>query len=334
MSAEIRTRRVATNGIELDVHEAGRPGDPVVLLLHGFPECAYSWRHQMGPVADAGYHVLAPDQRGYAGSDAPDTVEAYHVDHLAGDLLGLLDDAGAAQATVVGHDWGALVAWDMARMFPERINALVAVSVPYTPWPAPPTAVLEHIYGDDFFYILYFQDVGPPEAELETDVRASLHHILWSASGENFPRSGVERLPAIGTGFLDVVTAPDDTAVLPGWLTAADLDVYVQAFEHSGFFGPISWYRNLDANYTATEHFSADRMIMPSCFIAGSNDLVIHGRPERLASMEANVPDLRRSVILDGIGHWTQQEDPDGFNEALLGFLADLAELDDASARR
>ncbi|CAN5768892.1 epoxide hydrolase EphA [soil metagenome] len=327
MSAEIRTRRVAANGIELDVHEAGRPGDPVVLLLHGFPECAYSWRHQMGPVADAGYHVLAPDQRGYGGSDAPDTVEAYHIEQLTGDLLGLLDDVDAEQAVVVGHDWGALVAWDMARMFPQRIGALVAVSVPYTPWPAAPTDVLRHIYGDNFFYVLYFQQVGPPEAELESDVRRSLHHILWGASGENFPRSFVGRMPAAGTGFLDVITAPDGTGVLPHWLTAEDLDVYVEAFQRSGFFGPISWYRNLDANYADTKHLPAERMVMPTYFVAGSNDLVIHGRPERVAAMEAHVPDLRRSVILDGIGHWTQQEDPNGFNEALLGFLAEVGDV-------
>jgi len=318
----VRRRRIATNGISLDVVEAGRRSDPVVLLCHGFPESSHSWRHQMRPLADAGYHVLAPDQRGYGTSESPSDVDAYGIDELGGDLLGLLDDVDAQDAVLVGHDWGALVAWDLARLHPERINSLVAMSVPFTPWPAQPTRVLRHIHGDNFFYILYFQDVGPAEAELGADIRRSLHHILWSASGDNFPLHGVERSVAGTSGWLDELHAPEDLDDLPVWLTSADLDTFVDAFSTNGFFGPVSWYRNFDANYERLAPFPASRMTMPTLFVAGSNDLVIHGHPERIEAMQAELPNLRDIVILDGVGHWTQQEDPDGVNAALLGFLA------------
>lgn len=317
-------RRIATNGIELDVDEAGTPGNPVVVLLHGFPECSHSWRHQLQPLADAGFHVLAPDQRGYGRSTAPADVDAYRVDHLSNDVLGLLDTVGADDAIVVGHDWGALLVWDLAQLHPQRIRAVVAASVPHTPWPAPPTEVFKQQFGDKFFYILYFQPVGPAESELGADVRRTMHAMMWSASGEMFKDAVPVDRPMEGTGMLDIMAGPDDLDELPSWLPADDFQVFVDRFEASGFFGPISWYRNLDANYRLTRELGPSRLTMPTFFIGGEHDLVTARRPEMVGLMESVLPNHQGSVILDRVGHWMQQEDPGAFNAALLGFLGSL----------
>jgi pimeloyl-ACP methyl ester carboxylesterase len=324
---EIRQRRVeVADGVELDVTEAGRRGDPVVVLCHGFPECAYSWRHQMQPLADAGFHVLAPDQRGYGHSSAPSDVASYGAQHLTADVAALLDDAGAERGVVVGHDWGAFVAWHMAQLHPDRVRAVVGVSVPYTAWPAPPTELMRAMFGDRFFYILYFQEVGPAERELEADVPHTMRTVLWAGSGERYRGVPSEMLPAAGTGFLDAMIhgagpIPDG---LPEWLTPADLDTYVERFTTSGFFGPLSWYRNLDANHELTKDIPVSVIAMPSCFIGGHNDAVIASRPGYVEAMEATLPNYRGTTLIDGAGHWTQQEAPEAFNAALLGFLRSL----------
>ncbi len=315
--------RRAVNGIELDVVEAGDPTGPAVVLSHGFPECAHSWRHQLEPLAAAGYHVMAPDQRGYGRSTAPTDVAAYGIDGLGGDLLGLLDDAGHDDAVFVGHDWGALVVWDLARLHPGRVGAVINASVPYTPWPAPPTELFRAQFGDRFFYILYFQTVGPAEAELEADVDRTMRTILWAASGDGLPDRPPDPLPAEGTGFLDAMAAAGPVPTeLPAWLTAHDLATYVDSFEASGFFGPISWYRNLDANHERAKDLPAPTM--PVWFIGGTRDAVIASRPGYVESMDATLPDFRGATLIDGAGHWTQQEAPEEFNRALLTALAAL----------
>jgi pimeloyl-ACP methyl ester carboxylesterase len=323
---EIRHRTVPTNGVELALFEAGEPGAPVVVLSHGFPECAYSWRHQMAPLAEAGFHVLAPDQRGYGFSTAPKDVAAYHADELAADLLGLLDDVGAQDAVFVGHDWGALLVWHMAKTVPERMRGVLAASVPYTPWPAPPTDLFKALSGDRFFYILYFQEVGPAERELEADVRETMRTILWAASGDAYRGMPAEQLPAEGTGFLDAMRhgagpVPDE---LPSWLTPHDLDVYTERFEASGFFGPISWYRNMDADHERTKDIDSSVISMPTAFIGGTKDGVIAGRPEYVESMKLTLPNYRGATMIEGAGHWTQQEAPEEFNRALLDFVTSL----------
>ena len=264
-------RRIATNGVELDVIDAGRPGDPVVVLVHGFPESSHSWRHQIDPLVAAGYRVLVPDQRGYGTSSAPADVDAYRSDHLAADLVGLLDDVGADDALFVGHDWGSMVVWDLSRLHPERVRGLVNVSVPYTDWPARPTDLFRALSGDRFFYILYFQEVGPAEAELEADVAETMRLTLWGGSGEMFGPPPDPLPPAVGTGFLDVITrgatVPDG---VPSWLSADDLAVYTEQFGASGFFGPLSWYRNLDADYDLTKDLAPPSV--PCAFIGGTRD--------------------------------------------------------------
>ena len=314
----ITHRTVRTNGIDLHVAEEGT-GKPVI-LCHGFPESWYSWRHQLPAVAGAGFRAVAPDQRGYGDSDRPTEVTDYDITHLTGDLLGLLDDLGEEKAVFVGHDWGALIVWDMARMYPDRVEAAVGVSVPYIPFPVRPTEVFEMLSGGKFFYILYFQEVGPAEKELEADPRGAMRRILWSISGQGIgdeSRTLAFDLPREGTGFLDGTADPPDP--LPAWLKQEDIDYYAAQFERSGFFGPLSYYRNLDRNWELTKDLGPERMTMPTLFIAGDRDPV-PGDDTALRSL----PDYRGSVILPGVGHWTQQESPDAFTEALLGFLKQL----------
>ena len=325
MSTEIRHRSTTLGDVTLGLLEAGTPGQPVVILAHGFPECAWSWRHQLPALAAAGFHVLAPDQRGYAHSTAPRNVSAYGIDHLAGDLISLLDTTGHDQAVFVGHDWGALVTWDLARLFPERVRAVVGVSVPFTQWPMKPTELFAAAFGDRFFYMSYFQPVGPAERELEADVRRTMHTILWGASGEQFRGRPSELPPAEGTGFLDMFTLVQDAPDrLPSWLTTDDFERYVDAFTASGFFGPVSWYRNLDANHERMRDLPPSLLTMPSYFIGGDRDAVIAGRPEMIDVMVDLLPGYRGHTLLEGAGHWTQQEQPEAFNEALLGFLRSL----------
>lgn len=322
MTTPVQQRRIHVNGVDLQVTEAGDPTGPCIILSHGFPESAYSWRHQIPVLADAGYHVIAPDQRGYGFSSAPKDVDAYGITHLTGDLVALLDVTNHDTATFVGHDWGAMVVWEAARLHPTRVNAVVGVSVPFTAWPAPPTELMKAMWGDRFFYILYFQHVGPPERELEADVRKTMHQILWGASGEMYKGVPSEFPPMEGTGFLDMFK--DIPEHLPPWLTGADLDYYVEQFANSGFFGPVSWYRNLDANYAILKDIPASTVTMPSFFIGGEKDGVIAGRPEYVDSMNGLLPDYRGKVMIPGAGHWTQQEAPTEFNSALLGFLRTL----------
>lgn len=316
-----RTRRVATNGVELDLIDAGTPGDPVVVLVHGFPESSHSWRHQIEPLVAAGYRVLVPDQRGYAASSAPAAVEAYRVDHLAADLVGLLDDVGADDALFVGHDWGSLVVWDLARLHPDRVRGLVNVSVPYTDWPGRPTELFAALFGDRFFYMLYFQPVGPAEAELEADVTETLRRTLWGGSGEMFGPPPDPLPPMDGTGFLDSITrgepVPDG---VPGWMTDDDLATYADQFATSGFFGPLSWYRNLDADFETMQGIAPPSV--PCAFIGGTRDGVIAARLDTLDDThDAALTDYRGSIMIDGAGHWTQQERPEEFNAALLELL-------------
>lgn len=320
-------RRVHTSdefgGIDLEVIDAGTPGNPVVVLAHGWPESSHSWRHQIDPLVAAGYRVLVPDQRGYGFSSAPKEVEAYRSDRLSADLIALLDDVGAATATFVGHDWGALVVWDLARFHPDRVDAVVNVSVPYTPWPMQPTELFRATYGDRFFYMLYFQQPRLAEEELEADVSRSLTTILWGGSAEMFgPAPETASLPPLeGTGILDTWIAADRSPEgLPGWLAQADHDRYVEQFTASGFFGPISWYRNLDPNWELTRDLPAPPM--PVAFIGGDKDLVIAHRMGYVESMAESLPDYRGHVMIADAGHWTQQERPDEFTSALLTQLA------------
>lgn len=321
LSPDTRQRTAHVNGVDLQLLEAGDVANPTVILSHGFPEGAYSWRHQLPALAAAGYHAVAPDQRGYGFSSAPKDVEAYGIEQLTGDLNALLDDFGKDQAVFVGHDWGAMIVWESARLHPERVRAVVGVSVPVVLWPAPPTQLMKMAFGDNFFYMLYFQPVGPAEAELEASPYDSMAKFLWSASGDGFVMP-TEMRPMEGNGFL--TDTPTPPARPWPWLTEDDLQYYADQFSHSGFFGPVSYYRNLDANYEILKDESIDRISMPSYFIAGAKDGVLVMDPGGIERMQASLPDFRGYTLIPDAGHWTQQEKPDQFNEALIGFLDSL----------
>ena len=294
----------------------GRP----VILCHGFPELWYSWRHQLPALADAGYHAVAPDQRGYGLTDRPAAVTSYDIVNLAGDLVGLLDALGEERAVFVGHDWGALVVWHLALAAPGRVEGVAGMSVPFVPrTPVPPTELFRAVAGDTFFYILYFQEVGPADRELAGDPRRTIARVLWSVSGDA-PKGALRRLPREGTGYLDGLSDPPSQ--LPAWLTERDIDLYASEFSRTGFTGALNWYRNLDRNWALTEPMAGAKVAAPALFVAGERDPVLRMTPPEV--MEGWVPDLRGSVVIPGAGHWIQQERPREVNRALRAFLAGL----------
>ncbi len=320
---DVTHEQIPANGIELHVAVAGPADGPPVVLCHGFPELWYSWRHQLGALADAGYRAIAPDLRGYGGSTRPGAVSDYGSDKLTGDLCGLLDHYGYDTAAFVGHDWGAMLVWEMGRLHTERVASIYNMSVPYSNAPAPPTQIFEAIFEGKFFYMLYFQEVGPAEAEFEEDPRRFLRSMLYSAGGEGManPNPLVADAPREGTRFQDILTP--GPAVLPDWITEADVDVYAAAFERSGFFGPISFYRNMDANWERSKDIPASVYTMPTGFLTGSLDPVLLMMPGAAEAMAEALPDFRGAVTVEGAGHWVQQEKPAETNAALLQFLAD-----------
>lgn len=305
------TRLVDTNGVTLRVTEAGDPGNPVVVLAHGFPELAHSWRHQIPALAAAGYHVLAPDQRGYGGSSRPEAIEAYNIAELTADIAGLLDDVGAQRAVLVGHDWGSPVVTNFPLYHPDRVSAVAALSVPPIPRAsAPPTQIWRAIFGDNFFYILYFQEPGVADAALNADVRSSLQRMV--------------ALEGFG-GPVDEMTE-QPLPPLPDWLSTEEFDEYVRAFEVTGFTGPLNWYRNFDRNWELTDPaaggLAAHTITVPLLFLAGSADPVLGFTPRDRVTEVATGG--YREVLLDGAGHWLQQERPDEVNAVLLEFLGGL----------
>ncbi|MGH9837734.1 MAG: alpha/beta fold hydrolase [Blastocatellia bacterium] len=315
-------QQIETNGIRLRAVVEG--SGPLVILLHGWPQCWYLWRHQIAPIVEAGFQVAVPDQRGYGGSDKPAAIEAYNIVELTSDVVGIADALGHEQFIVVGHDWGAPVAWHTALLHPERVRAVAGLSVPYTRWKAR-TLTQQEFYGDNFWYMVYFQQPGVAEAELEADIRRSLRMIYYSISGDIPAESRPGRKPATAK-FLDGMTDP---AQLPAWLTEEDLDYYVAQYEQSGFRGPLNWYRNIDRNVALTPHLDSletGRIMQPSFFIAGTKDPVLKFAGGRaVEQMDKWMADLRGKVLIEGAGHWVQLERPAEVTEALLGFLKSVA---------
>ena len=326
-------RMIETNGIRLNIAEQGE--GPLVLLCHGFPESWYSWRHQIGALAAAGFHAIAPDMRGYGKSDAPEAVDQYTIFHLVGDLVGVLDALKAETAVIVGHDWGATIAWQVARLRPDRFRAVACLSVPYRPrGPVRPTSVMPRTASAQF-YQLYFQEPGVAEAEFERDPRATVLNMLYGASGEGIAAraaaaasgdasaaAGIGMVP-IGGGMLRGAGAP---ATLPAWLSDADIDFYAGEFRRSGFRGPLNYYRNVDRNWELMAAFAGAPVTVPALYVAGDRDMVVSfpGTDELLANLKNFVPALRGIKMLPGCGHWTQQERPGEVNAALVDFVRSL----------
>jgi pimeloyl-ACP methyl ester carboxylesterase len=293
---------------------------PLVLLCHGFPESWYSWRHQLRALAQAGFRAVAPDMRGYGQTERPEEIDRYTLLHLVGDMVGLLDALGERQAVIVGHDWGGPVAWHAALMRPDRFRGVVALSVPFRPrLPVRPTTVMPQT-GDEWFYQLYFQQPGVAEAEFERDARLAIRSILFTLSGDAPARAkSPDMVPRAG-GLLDRM---DDPASLPPWLSPRDLDFYVSEFARTGFRGGLNWYRNIDRNWELLAPFAGAQVKVPALYVAGDRDLVVsfRGMDQLIPNLAKHVPGLRRTMMLPGCGHWTQQERADEVNSALIGFL-------------
>jgi pimeloyl-ACP methyl ester carboxylesterase len=296
----IAHQQIQLGEIELHVAECGE-GEPV-LLLHGFPELWYSWRHQMQAIAASGRRAIAPDLRGFGGSSSPEAIEAYDIEQLTGDLVGLLDALEIDAATVVGHDWGSDLAWKFALTKPQRVSAVVGISVPYVPRaPAAPTTLMREHIGEDF-YIVWIQEPGAAEAALSADVRRTLAtREVWNAEW----------------------AARHDEPPTPPWMSDDDLRLYVDEFTRTGFTGGLNWYRNLDRNWEQLAAYDGRTIDQPALFITGSRDPVRAFMPHE--AMTGSVTDLRDVVIIDGAGHWVQQECPEEVDEALIGFFDKLA---------
>lgn len=313
-------RHADVNGIRLHYAEAG--AGPAVLLCHGWPETWFSWRHQIPALAAAGYRVLAPDLRGYGDSGAPEAVADYTILHLVGDMTGLLDRLGIGEAAIVGHDWGAIVAWPAALLRPDRFRAVAALSVAHTPRASMPPLEAIRRGGLERFYWLYFQEPGTAEAEFERDVAGTLRRVYHAASGDVPADWHWRALVPKGGGLLDTTLEP---AHPPAWLTTADLDHCVGAFRKSGFRGGLNWYRNIDRNWALTAPFAGLGIRQPALFIAGERDPILRLRLRRdpMEALAEAVPGLRDRLLIPGAGHWVQQEAPQRVNDELLAFLRD-----------
>jgi pimeloyl-ACP methyl ester carboxylesterase len=320
---EISHRFIETNGIRMHVAEAG--AGPLVLLCHGFPESWYSWRHQIVALAAAGFHVVAPDMRGYGQTEAPEAIDQYSLMHLTGDMVGVLDSLGADTAVIAGHDWGAPVAWHAALFRPDRFRAVIGLSVPYRPrGKVRPTSVMPRT-DDAVFYQLYFQQPGVAEADLEADVRGSVRGVLARLGGEAAASGGGFAMVPVATGMRGR-GEPAVAGPLPEWLTEADIDFYAGEFSRTGFRGGLNWYRNIDRNWEMLAPFAGAKVTVPALYVAGERDLVLAfpGAAEMVANLSSVAPKLRETIILPGCGHWTQQERPEAVNAAMIGFLKGL----------
>jgi len=317
---EFTHTQIETNGIRMHVAEAGS-GFPV-LLCHGFPELWYSWRHQMKALADAGFRAIAPDQRGYGDTDAPQAIDAYTIHHLVGDLTGLLDALAIEKAVIVGHDWGGFVVWQMAMLAPHRVAGVVGVNTPFFPrFPMRPLDMMRASAQGNFHYILYFQESGVAESELERDVRRSLRGFYQPPNREIMEQLRDVPMGVFGPAGGGILDRLPDTPH-GEFLSTEDFAVFVASFQKTGFHGGLNWYRNFDRNWELTAYLHNAKVLQPALMVTAELDVVL--RPEMAVGMEAWVPNLRRTVLIEGSGHWTQQEQPAAVNAALLEFLREF----------
>jgi len=307
--------------IRLNVAVAGH--GPLILCVHGWPELAYSWRHQLAHFAARGHRVAALDVRGYGGSSKPPDIAAYTLRNLASDVVAVIDRLGERSAIVFGHDWGAPISWMTALLHPDRISAVALLSIPYIPLGAVSFIdMMKVVYRDRFFYQLYFQREGLADAELDADVRASLRKVHYAWSGSAPAEMWQARKPADAT-LLEGLTDPQ---TFPAWMSEPDLDVYVAAFRAGGFRGPLNRYRAQDIDFADLKELIGRPLPQPSCFIGGERDMaraLIPGM-DLYENPGVGCTDFRGATILPGIGHWVQQEAPAETNAALERFLATL----------
>ena len=314
----IKHHCVTSNGIRIHLAEQGT--GPIVLMVHGFPESWYSWRYQLPALAAAGYRAVAMDVRGYGRSSKPSQVEDYRMVLKVADVVGVVEALGGGPATIVGHDWGAPIAWNSALLRPDLFRGVAGLSVPFASphGPTRPLTAMRAMGGEDIFYIDHFQVPGVAEAEMEEDVRGWLLGFYWCASGDVVDGPNVAVLPR-GGRLRDKFVYPD---VMPEWMTEADLDVYTREFEYSGFYGPLNRYRNVDRDWEDLAAFANRPIEIPALFIGGTRDgPTIWGKPN-IDRFPQSLPRLHRSEIIEGCGHWVQQERADETNALLIEFLA------------
>ncbi|WP_370592143.1 alpha/beta fold hydrolase [Reinekea sp. G2M2-21] len=302
--------QISVNGIELEVFEAGQhnKGNPIV-LCHGWPEHAFSWRHQVPALVAAGYHVIVPNQRGYGHSSQPTDVNDYDIEHLTGDLVALLDHFGYADAVFVGHDWGANIVWSMALLHPNRMKGLIALALPYQvrgeqPW----LAMMEQFLGDDNYFVHFNKQPGVADAILDQRTGQFLRNLFRKNLAPTPPEPGM----------MMINLAESDTPQGEPIMSDAELAVFVSSFERTGFTSSINWYRNLDRNW----HLLANTdpvIYTPALMIYGANDLIPPF--EQLPEFVPNV-----DVVSLACGHWIQQEKPQETTQAILSWLAKLSD--------
>ncbi len=303
--------------IRLAVHEAGVGTDrPPVVLCHGFPELAYSWRHQLPALADAGFRAIAPDQRGYGDSSIPEEIDRYGLGDLCGDLADLLDALEIDRAVFVGHDWGGFVAWAMPVLFPERCAGVVGVCTPYTPFPT--TDFLRSVFGDDpeQMYMLWFQEPGVAESVLDRDPRLVFEKLTVGGTDPvELASRGLSREGSSFNPFIDLASLP---AVGEAILNDEELDHYASTFARTGFRGGINWYRNIDVNAVAFPDVGTRHLDLPSLMICSEWDPALP--PALAASMHDRCSDLEVHTV-GKTGHWVQQEAPEQVNDLLVDWL-------------
>lgn len=317
MSVTVQIRVLQVNGINMQVAESGT--GPLAICCHGWPELGYSWRHQIPALTRAGYRVVVPDMRGFGGTEAPHDVSQYTILHTVGDIVALVHALGEKEAIIIGHDWGAPVAWHCALLRPDVFRKVIALSVPHRRRAeAPPLTTLRK-QGLHNHYWCYFQTPGVAEAEFERDVATTMRKLLYGAASQKVDRENPLLVPE-GGGFLDRVSVPDK---LPMWLTDADVNVFASEYRRTGFRGGLNWYRNIDRNWELTAPWEGARIEQPALFIAGTHDPVIAGQRGKAAieAMEESVTDLNK-VLIEKAGHWIQQERPEEVNAAIVRFLS------------
>jgi pimeloyl-ACP methyl ester carboxylesterase len=310
-------RSLAVNGIQMHIVEEGT--GPLAICCHGWPELGHSWRHQIPALVQAGYRVVVPDMRGFGKTEAPLEIDQYSILHMVGDIVALVHALGEKQAVIIGHDWGAPIAWTCAMVRPDVFPKVIAMSVPHRPrGPAPPIKILKQ-QGMHNYYWCYFQTPGVAEAEFERDVSITMRKIIYGVSGDvPIDRENPLMVPE-GGGFLDKLVVP---AQLPKWTSEADVSVFIHEYKRTGFRGGLNWYRNLDRNWELTAPWDGAVINQPALFIAGTRDPVIAGKRGAAAIevMQKAVPNVQK-VMIEGAGHWIQQERPAEVNAAVLAFL-------------
>jgi pimeloyl-ACP methyl ester carboxylesterase len=343
---EITHRMVKTNGINMHIAEAGT--GPLVVMVHGFPGIWYAWRHQLKALAEAGWHAVAVDQRGYGRTDRPTDPKVYDADYVANDMLGLLDALGERQAIFIGHDFGAQLVFNLAVRHPDRLHAVVGMACPYdfdlagrggagskpksdgdfqaefASTELRPSEVFARAAKQHFLHMHYFQTVGPAEKELGGNPREFLTRLFW-ALGPRGQLLDWSKFPTEGTGYLDVLAPPDMPLPWP-WMSTKDMDTFVAEFTREGgdktFIGGLNSYRMADRNWELGAKWADSDITVPTAFIAGEHDPVLKMiRPDAIDIMRSHTPDLRLVEIVPNAGHFVQQENPEGTNKAILKFL-------------